>query len=79
MPGHEYDVTGTCGENPLAKDANDRNLIRKGTNEPTFLISALARPQVNTMLQLRSYLMIFGGGMLAVLCLGLLLLRFGQF
>jgi hypothetical protein len=80
LPGHEYDVTGTCGENPAAKDANDRNLIKKGTNEPTFLISGLAQPQqVNTMLQLRAYFMIFGGGMLAVFCLGILLLRFGQF
>jgi hypothetical protein len=79
LPGHEYDVTGTCGENPGAKDGNDRNLIKKGMNQPTFLISGLAQPQVNTMLQLRAYFMIFGGGMLAVFCLGLLLLRFGQF
>jgi hypothetical protein len=79
LPGHEYDITGTCTENPEAKDANDRNLIRKGTNEPTFLISALAQSQVNTMLQARAYLMIFGGGMLAVFCLAFLFLRFGQF
>lgn len=79
LPDHEYDITGTCTENPLAKDANDRNLIRKGTNEPTFLISALAQPQLNTMLQMRAYIMIFGGGMLAVFCLAFLLLRFGQF
>jgi hypothetical protein len=79
LAGHEYDVTGTCGENPEAKDANDRNLIKKGINEPTFLISGLAQPQVNTMLQLRAYFMIFGGGMLAVFCLGILLLQFGQF
>jgi hypothetical protein len=79
LPGHEYDITGTCTENPAAKDANDRNLIRKGTNEPTFLISALAQPQVNVMLQMRAYFMIFGGGMLTVFCLGLLLLRLGQF
>ncbi len=79
LPGHEYDITGTCAENPIAKDANDRNLIRKGTNEPTFLISALAQPQVNVVLQMRAYFMIFGGGMLAVFCLAFLLLRFGQF
>ena len=80
LPDHEYDVTGTCGENPEAKDTNDRNLIRKGTNEPTFLISGLAQPQVNTMLRLRAYFMIFGGAMLAVFCLALLLLtELGQF
>jgi hypothetical protein len=79
LPDHEYDVTGTCCENPAAKDANDRNLIKKGIHEPTYLISGLAQPQVNTMLQIRAQLMVFGGGMLAVFCLGLLLLRLGQF
>jgi len=70
LPDHEYDITGTCGENPEAKDVNDRNLIRKGANEPTYLISGLARPDVNVMLQMRAQLMIFGGAMLAVFCLG---------
>jgi hypothetical protein len=79
LPDHEYDVTGTCCENPAAKDANDRNLIKKGIHEPTYLISGLARPQVNTMMQMRAQVMIFGGGMLAVFCLGLVLLRLGQF
>jgi hypothetical protein len=75
LPDHEYDITGTCAENPEAKDANDRNLIRKGATEPTFFISGLGRMEVNVMLQSRSMLMIFGGGMLAVFCLGVLLLR----
>lgn len=79
LPDHEYDVTGTCDENPFAEGADDRNLIRKGTNEPTFLISGLSRSDVNVMQKVQSYLMIFGGGMLAVFCLGILLLRFGQF
>jgi hypothetical protein len=79
LPDHEYDITGTCGENPEAKDVNDRNLIRKGGNEPTFLISGLAQPDVNVMLRLRTQFMIFGGGMLAVFCLGLLLARLGLF
>jgi hypothetical protein len=43
------------------------------------VISALAQPQVNTVLQMRAYFMIFGGGMLAVFCLAFLLLRLGQF
>jgi hypothetical protein len=79
LPDHEYDITGTCGENPEAKDVNDRNLIRKAPKEPTYLISGLAQPDVNVMLQMRAQLMIVGGGMLAVFCLGLLLLRFGLF
>ncbi len=79
LPDHEYDITGTCGENPEAKDVNDRNLIRKGPNEPTYLISGLARADVNVMLQMRAQLMMVGGGMLAAFCLGLLLLRYGPF
>jgi hypothetical protein len=76
LPDHDYDITGTCAENPEAKDVNDRNLIMKGVNEPTYLISGLARSDVNTMMQMRSQLMIFGGGILAVVCLTVLLLRF---
>ena len=71
LPDHEYDITGTCGENPEAKDVSDRNLIRKGANEPTFFISGLARLDVNAMLQIRAHFMNFGGGMLAVFCLGI--------
>jgi len=56
---------------------NDRNLIRKGKNEPTFLISCLSGGQVNTLMQRGSMLMVYGGAIVAVFCLGLLLLRFG--
>jgi hypothetical protein len=76
-PDRDYDISGTCAENPVAKDSSDRNLIRKGKNEPTFLISDRARAGVTGMVHKGARLMIFGGGMLAVFCLGLLLLRFG--
>ena len=77
LPDHDYDISGTCAENPGAKDLSDRNLIRKGKDEPTYLISGLTRPGVNVVMQLRVQLMIFGGGILSVVCLTLLLLRFG--
>jgi hypothetical protein len=79
LPGHEHYIIGTCTENPVAKDASDRNLILKGTNEPIFLISALAQPQFNVMLQRGAHLMVFGGGMLAVFCLALLFFLFSLF
>jgi hypothetical protein len=79
LPDHDYDITGTCAANPEAKDVYDRNLIRKGAKEPTYLISGLAGSDVNTMLRMRAQLMIFGGGMLAVCCLVLLLAHFGLF
>jgi hypothetical protein len=79
LPGHEYDITGTCSENPVARDEAERTVIRKGTNEPTLIISGLAHQDVDAMQKIWSYFLIFGGGMLAVFCLGMLLLRFGQF
>jgi hypothetical protein len=77
LPDHEYDIIGTCEENRFAKDVNDRNLIRKGKNEPTFLISCLPGTQVNTLVQRGSMLFVYGGAIVAVFCLSLLLLRFG--
>jgi hypothetical protein len=78
QPGHWYDVTGTCTENPLSKDDRDRNLISKGVNEPTFLISWRTAKDVEKILRNRAALMIFGGGALAVACLGFLLAHLGM-
>jgi hypothetical protein len=78
QPGHWYDVTGTCTENPQYKDDHDRNLISKGVNEPTFLISWRAAKDVEKKLRNRAALMIFGGGLLAVACLAFLLEHLGM-
>jgi hypothetical protein len=77
LPDHEYEISGTCSENPGAKDSSDRNMIHKGQNERTYVISGQARSDSDVMLQRGSQWMIYGGGMVAVFCLGLLLLRFG--
>ncbi len=77
LPGHWYDVTGSCVENPAPKDEHDRNLITKGTNEPTFLISWRSEKEIERTLRNRAALHIFGGGFLTVACLGILLARFG--
>jgi len=70
-------VTGTCVENPEAKDGRDRNLITKGQNEPTFLISYRTESEVETRLRNRAALMVFGGGAGGVVCRGLLLAKLG--
>jgi hypothetical protein len=75
VPDHDYDVTGTCAENPEPKDQHDRNHIMKGSNEPTFLISSKTEPEVESGLRKQAALMIFGGAALAVVCLGLLLAK----
>ncbi len=73
LPGQEYHVTGTCVENPNARDAHDRNMIVLGKNEKTFLISWKAEQEVQQGLRKRALGMVFGGAALAVSCLALLL------
>lgn len=68
-PGELYDVTGTCVENPAAQDESDLNLIRKGKNEPTFLISWRSEPEIESALRTKAALFIFGGAALAIYCL----------
>jgi hypothetical protein len=77
--GQEYDITGTCIENPHPQDEHDRNLITKGQNEPTFLICGGKQQQVDASLRKRAAWQVFGGAGLAVACLGFLLVRFGLF
>jgi hypothetical protein len=77
LPQYEYDISGTCEENRGAKDVNDRNLIRKGKNQRTYLISCLSHGEVNAIMQRGTMLMVYGGAIVAVFCLWLLLLRFG--
>lgn len=77
LPDHWYDVTGTCTENPQARDDHDRNLIVKGQNEPTFLISWRSEKDLESRLRTRALLHIFGGAGLSVAALAFLLFRFG--
>jgi hypothetical protein len=77
LADHWYDVTGTCAENPSAQDENDRNIVIKGKNEPTFLITWRTEKGIEGMLRNRSLKYVFGGGILSVVCLTFLLLRLG--
>jgi hypothetical protein len=77
LRGREYDVTGTCVENPRPADEHDRNKIEKGENEPTFLISSRSEKQAEGRLRQRAVLYIFGGAALAVGCLAMLLNKLG--
>jgi hypothetical protein len=77
LPEHWYDVTGTCVENPKPQDEHDRNMIVKGQNEPTFLISWRSEKEIESSLRNRAVLQILGGAALSVACLAILLFRFG--
>jgi len=77
IPDQTYDVAGTCVENPNPKDGYDRNMIVKGQSEPTFLISCRTDKQVESNLRRRAALYVFGGAGLSIVCVALLLLKFG--
>jgi hypothetical protein len=77
VPDQTYEVTGTCVENPNPKDEHDRNMIVKGQSEPTFLISYRTDKQVESNLRRRAALYVFGGAGLSIVCVALLLLKFG--
>jgi hypothetical protein len=74
---HWYDLTGTCTENPHPRDGHDRNMIVKGENEPTFLISWRTEQGIEGHLRGRALKYIFGGGLLSVVCLAIALSKLG--
>jgi len=67
LPGHWYDLAGTCMENPEPRDERDRNMIAKGSNEPTFLISWRSEKGIKARVQRRAVLDIVVGGVLIML------------
>ena len=77
LPGHWYDVAGTCVQNPNARDEHDRNLIMKGQDVPTFLITWRSETGIKERLRNRAAMYVFGGGILAIVSLGLLLSELG--
>jgi hypothetical protein len=77
VPGQTYDVTGTCAENPQPRDEYDRNIIVKGTNEPTFLISSRTDKGVQSYLLKQTLWKVLGGAAVAILCLAILLGKLG--
>ena len=79
VPGQSYDITGTCTENPSPQDEHDRNMILKGQNEPTFLISSRTEKEVESSLRNKALKMIFGGAALSLICLAIILGKLGMF
>jgi hypothetical protein len=76
VPDAWYDVTGTCVENAKPVDEHDLNMIVKGENEKTFLISSKNKKDIQKMLLRRALVSIFFGAGLSVGCLALLLWMF---
>lgn len=66
LDGLPYEVTGTCAQNPVPKGESDRNMIKKGKTDSTFVISDRESGEVERYLDLRALAYIFGGAVLAV-------------
>jgi hypothetical protein len=77
VPDHALDITATCVENPQPADEHDRNLLMKGTNEPTFLISFRTEKGIENKLRWRAVGYVFGGAALAIACLAIFLAKYG--
>jgi hypothetical protein len=66
LADRECNILGTCAENPSPKDEHDRNLIRKGQNEKTFLITSESEKQIEKSLHRRAFGMILLGAAIMI-------------
>jgi len=65
LAGRPTNVLGTCTENPNPDDEGDRNLIKKGENEKTYLITTKSEKQLEGSLRLQAIMLIlFGAGLI---------------
>jgi hypothetical protein len=72
-------IVGTCAENPDAKSDEDRNIIRKGQNEKTFLISTQGEGKLGRNLRLQAVGLVLLGGALIIGAAALALSAAGLF
>lgn len=66
VAGRACNIMGTCTENPSPADESDRNLIKKGENEKTYLITTKTEKQIEKSLRLKAVLMVIIGAGLIV-------------
>lgn len=78
-PGLEYNITGSCVENPRCDGGADRTMISRGEHESTFLISWKSDAETQQTLLKRARWMVLGGAVLALGCLALLLGHLGLY
>jgi hypothetical protein len=66
LPDRDYNIVGTCVENPDSADKADRKLIARGQKKDTFLISCKTESKLLRRAQWRSFACL-GGGVLMLL------------
>jgi hypothetical protein len=75
----ECNTIGTCVENPSPKDEHDRNLIKKGQNEPTFLISSKSEKELEKSVRRKAFIMILFGALMMIGFTAIILAKLGLF
>jgi hypothetical protein len=60
-------VLGTCVENPSPKDDHDRNLVTRGENEETFLISSRTEQKTEKALRKKALILILAGSLFIIM------------
>jgi len=66
VAGRPCHVLGSCAENPSPADENDRNLLKQGENEKTFLITTQTEKGIEKSLRRRAVLLLLIGNALIV-------------
>jgi hypothetical protein len=67
LAGRECNILGTCAENPNPSGENDRNLVHRGQNEKTYLITTKTEGQEEKRLRNQSLLLILLGAAVMVM------------
>jgi hypothetical protein len=75
LADRDYNILGTCLENPHPSGQEDRNMIARGQNKDPFLISCKAEPELEKSTKRTSYICFAVGG---VIVSGGLALLFSQ-
>ncbi len=76
-PGDPVYVLGVAQEIPGVQDEQERILIQKGKNHPWFFVAEGSQKDVLSRMGTSTYLHIYGGAALALVCFGILLAKFG--
>jgi hypothetical protein len=66
VAGRPCNVLGSCTENPSPANQSDRNLIKRGENEKTFLITTKSEKQIERSLRFKAFLLVVIGAALIV-------------
>jgi len=76
-PGDKVYVLGSAEEVPGMQDEHDRVIFRRGKHHPWYFIAEASEKELLAKMGRNTMLHIFGGAALTLVCLGILLAKFG--